>query len=117
MKIILLNDSDKFLELNSRLLPASNKLKFQNGIKKFGLFFGLAVVSVFIPVLHFVLVPAFLIIALVSFFYGYRVEFQISNPVTCTCLLCSRELKLPVLIGANRRLNCSSCNAQYRIDD
>jgi hypothetical protein len=117
MKIILISDSDKFINLNSTLVPAPTKLKVQNGLKKFGLFFGLAVVSVFIPVLHFVLVPAFLIVSVAAFFYGYKVKYQIVNPKPCTCLLCSHPLNLPVLLGDNRRLNCSSCTAQYRIND
>jgi hypothetical protein len=116
MKIILLNDSDKFIELNSQLLEATKKLKLQNGFRKFGLFFGLALVSVFIPVLHFVLVPVFLILAVVSFFYGYNVSYQVSNPSACSCLVCSRQMTLPVLIGSNRRLTCSACSAQFRIE-
>lgn len=116
MKIILLNNSDKFIALKSDLIPATKKMKIQNGIKKFGLFFGLALASVFIPVLHFVLVPAFLIIAAVSFFYGYRVEFQVSAPVSFNCLECSKELALPLLVGSNRRLNCTHCTAQHRIE-
>jgi len=117
MKIVLLNDRNRFVEMNSQLLEASKKLKLQNGIKKFALFFGLAVVSVFIPVLHFVLVPAFLIVAAASFFYGYKVEFQISNPVLCTCLVCSRPITLPLLVGSNRRVSCSACSAQFRIEE
>lgn len=116
MKIILLNNSDKFVDLKSQLVPATKKMKIQNGLKKFGLFFGLALASVFIPVLHFVLVPAFLIISAVSFFYGYRVEFQVSEPSAFNCFECSKELVLPLLIGSNRRLNCTHCTAQYRIE-
>jgi hypothetical protein len=117
MKIVLISDSDKFIELSSKLVPAPAKLKLQNGLKKFGLFFGLAVVSVFIPVLHFVLVPAFLILSVAAFFYGYRVKFEIIDPQPCKCLLCSHELVLPKLLGDNRRLNCAGCTAQYRIND
>lgn len=85
-------------------------------LKTFGMFFGGAVVCVFIPVLHFVLVPTAL---LVGFIMAYRKFFQLEfvKSGTLTCPGCKHQF--PVVQGVfnwPKREGCPSCDLDLMLE-
>lgn len=79
-------------------------------------FWAAALVAVFIPLAHFVLVPAFLIAGIVMAISAYRMD-QAPNEVTGTCPACHEEMSIP--LEANDKLPkwtyCPLCNASLQI--
>jgi len=70
-----------------------------------------------VPVLHFVLVPAFLLAALLSFIFTYKKEKQILQ-ATAKCPACFTDLNVPKA-EPNWPLpvTCPSCGAQIYVQD
>lgn len=89
--------------------------RLMQGLKKLGMFWGIAVLSVLIPVFHFVTVPLFFCLGLFFFYRGYKseglvlggevncphcsavVHIRPSNlewPVTEICQSCARVLRM-----------------------
>jgi len=54
-----------------------SKDRLMRGLKSGGLFFGLALFSLFIPLAHFVLVPAFLIASFIAFPVAYGAKSKV----------------------------------------
>ena len=82
------------------------------GIKTFFIFFTAAVVSIIIPVLHFVLVPAFLIAAFVMGYLKYK-EMGSIDLSNLTCPECHKNLNEKILAFKDEefsgRLRCYDC--------
>ncbi len=92
------------------------RTKILRSVKAFGLFFLLAMFSVLIPVLHFFLVPIFLII---SIYRGYTVYIQ-NYSVDLTnlaCPKCHNKLKDSVCHYKESplRLFCYKCQSSLRV--
>lgn len=68
--------------------------KSRAAMKWFGIFFALAVFSVFVPILHFILVPSFLIAAVVVSMRAYNQKADLEN-VRGKCPNCSTEISIP----------------------
>lgn len=84
--------------------------------KKAGMFFGLAVVSVFIPVMHFFLVPLFLIL---TAYFGFK-SFKDTKSVdltAITCPVCNHDLKEGEMFFSEDfvRLYCYQCQTQLKV--
>ena len=84
--------------------------------KKSGLFLGLAVVSVFIPVMHFFLVPLFL---LLSLYLGVK-NFRYLKSIDLTgvnCPACGKDLNEARLFYREDevRLYCYQCQTQLKV--
>ena len=81
-------------------------------LKTFFMFFGAAVVSIAIPVLHFFLVPAFLITAFVMAYVKYKDigSIDLSN---FACPVCQKNLNEKILAfkddDFSGRLRCYDC--------
>lgn len=86
--------------------------RVRNSGKKFIFFFLLALVSVLVPVLHFVLVPVFLILAFVMGYQGFKMSDRIHTK-DCLCAHCNQQLKDSYLVGADLRFRCDSCGSQF----
>ncbi len=96
----------KVLDLRDRALFAA---------KKAGVFFALAVASVFIPVFHFVLVPLFLLLTILTFWKKSRAHWKFEN-LEFDCLECSTRLRLND--GFEKppfRVFCNFCHQHLKI--
>lgn len=86
-------------------------------LKALGAMWGLAIVAVFIPLAHFVLVPAFLIAGPVVARGRYKTSVA-ANDVVGACPSCKQNTKL--LLQPADRLPmwkyCPKCNAPIQID-
>lgn len=98
------------VELDIHVLTAKERVV--RSAKAFGQFFGVAILCVFVPVFHFVLVPVALIIAVVMGFRKYQ-ETLIIKQSEFLCPGCGKSIltKQPSLHAANPslRLFCNSC--------
>ena len=85
------------------------------GLKKLSLFWALALFSVMIPLLHFVLVPAFLVVGIVAFLGQYKNEFY-TKAANCLCPQCLNQFSLESLYFFDgKKLRCQLCMAQLTI--
>ena len=99
------------------ILVCQKKYKINLGLKKLALFWGLAIVSIFIPVLHFVLVPAFLITGVVSFFNQFK-HTHLINKGEYVCPSCKRDFQIKnIYFSDGHRLNCELCQTQLVIEE
>jgi hypothetical protein len=64
-----------------------------NSLKKLGMFWGMAVISVFLPVVHFVLVPLFLILGVVFMIRARKYRYEITSGQV-PCPRCQKEIVL-----------------------
>lgn len=87
------------------------RLAFQRG----GLFLGLALAAVFIPVFHFVLVPLFLIIAVVAALRARKAR-AIVAPFDANCLKCDKPVHFKrMVIEEEVRTFCPECRDQMKL--
>ncbi len=88
------------------------KERIQKSFKAFAIFFGLAIFSVFIPVLHFFLVPVFLILS-VYLSYKKMKEIYVLDLSSLSCPGCSGKYKITQLgvsdLDQQVRLDCEAC--------
>jgi hypothetical protein len=88
------------------------KQRLIQSLKSFGILFGLALGSLFIPVLHFFLVPLFLIFSLFFAWLNFKKIYKISS-VKLSCPVCHGEI---VFEASSSRLpirnSCILCGAQ-----
>ena len=114
MKIQSGSGHERVLTNEIRKLTTAERTK--RGIKSGGAFFGLAVLSIFIPVLHFFLVPTFLLLSVYYSVTKIRNENCLSlHDVTCP--VCNKNLKETELFftGDELRLYCYECQTQLKI--
>jgi hypothetical protein len=96
----------------------SQRERVLRGLKTFFIFFLAAVVSVVIPVLHFVLVPTFLIAAFVMGYLKFKDvgSIDLSN---FTCPECQKNLNEKILAFKDKdfsgRLRCYDCRKNIYI--
>lgn len=90
--------------------------KIREVMKTGGLFFGLALVSVLIPVFHFVLVPMFLLIAVIFGIKAGKRNERLTQEVRVTCLNCASEILLkPVSFEWPLEFRCPQCAEPHRL--
>src|ERR1043165_5965508 len=113
MRLILSNDQDRFYDLQASIHNLDFKQRFQSSAKQFFLFFGLAIVSVLIPVFHFFLVPLFLFLSLYIFIKAMKTKTRLdfSNPPAC--LNCQQPLSGSYYLTEEMRISCEKCSCQY----
>jgi hypothetical protein len=104
------------LKNQATLIPYNDRVK--RGLKAFGLNFFAAIISVFVPVLHFFLVPLFLILAFYQGFAKYK-QTRSLNLNLESCPICTRNLDsgLGYLDGDMLRTICSSCGTKLVISE
>lgn len=89
--------------------------KTKTAVKWFAVFFALAVFSVFVPILHFVLVPSFLIAAVVVGMRAYSQKADLTN-LRGNCPNCSSAISLErVRIKRVTREICPQCRDFLKI--
>lgn len=117
MKLILSSDQEKWIEPEAELIKLRTDERFKIALQKFALFFALAIASIFIPVFHFVLVPAFLLISVVMGIKAYKIQYRLQIHKECLCVQCQAPLKTEFLLDEQRRLRCGNCFAHYLIEE
>lgn len=116
MQMRLEGNTGKSRELKYKPITLGFNSRILRSIKSASLFFGLALGSVFIPVLHFFLVPTFLILA---FYFGFT-KFIESKCIDLTgelCPCCDKSIKETIVFfkGENFRIYCYECRSQLRV--
>jgi len=116
MKIILSSDLSKFMLPEAQLIKLSSPERFKISMRKFGLFFLLGLAAVFIPVLHFFLVPLFLILSVVFGVKAYAIVYRLHFVKPCSCIECKQVFKNEFLLDGSLRLECNKCFCHYLVD-
>jgi hypothetical protein len=114
MILTLINDADKFLEVEASTLLKSLQTRLVSALKKFTIFFLLAVGSVFIPIAHFVLVPCFLVAAIINLIKEFKVDNFLLVKGSYDCLKCGKNLVMPFSLNKELRIECKNCFQQYK---
>ncbi|MFN3455687.1 MAG: hypothetical protein ACK41T_12075 [Pseudobdellovibrio sp.] len=115
MNLSLQSDQNKIISAQIEKVKIPSQIRLKNGCKDFFLFFIFAIVSIAIPVLHFILVPLFLILSVFKFFKGYSKKYQYyPNPLLpLTCVVCNKPLILNLVLQENELIKCPECMAKY----
>lgn len=102
--------------LPGQVIRLNTSQRIKRSLKGSGLFFGLAIASVFIPVFHFVLVPLFLILSIVVGFSRFK-KINYIDMTNVRCPSCQHPLKESALYFNDepQRLYCYECRNQLRI--
>ncbi len=104
-----LKNQPLFLNYNDRV---------KRGLKAAGFNFLLALVSVFIPVLHFFLVPLFLLLSIYQGFSKFK-QTRCINLNEEVCPVCANTLGsgLGFMEGDRLRTTCNACRSKLVIQD
>jgi hypothetical protein len=96
IEVVVLSDADKrnLTEIEFVRYPFKDRLR--DGLKKGGMFWGAAVLSVFVPVAHFVLVPLFLLLGVLSLYKQLQFP-QVIKSGEFKCPNCSEKIPLESL--------------------
>lgn len=96
------------------VIPYNDRVK--RGLKAFGLNFFAAIVSVFIPVLHFFLVPLFLFLSVYQGLAKYK-QTQSLNLNDETCPVCAKPLDkgMGYFEDDMMRTSCTACRTKLVI--
>jgi len=113
MKLILSNDQTKFLQPPAKLTQLSKSDRLKESLRKFALFFVLAVASIFIPVLHFFLVPLFLLLSILFAVKAYSTLYRLKLRDACVCIHCQAPIRSEILLDENMRFKCDKCFVHY----
>ena len=115
MKLTLSNDLTKTIVITKEVTELSSRTRFTYALKKFFIFFTLAVFSVFIPVMHFFLVPLFLILSIYMFKKTYALRWTL-NLSEIRCCQCGGAMGVGYDISENNHLSCKLCFAKYLVE-
>lgn len=116
MRLIVSNNADQFIECEILHETKSLLARLAFATREFLIWFLLAVVSIFIPVAHFVLVPVFLVVSLVRFKIGFDIKERIKAKSEVLCCTCKSVLVFPESLGRGSSLICVKCNQRYKIE-
>lgn len=116
MKLVLSSDQDKNVQVEGSLAIMKPLERLRVAGKKFFLFLTLCLISVFIPIAHFFLVPFFLLIAFISFFSAYSQVYKLSIEKTYFCLSCKAKLVFPTKCSHEIRFHCAHCQAAHCLE-
>lgn len=115
MAYIRLDDGTQF-EISIPVTQLSQPERLKKSIKTFGVIFAMTLVSVLIPVFHFVLVPLFLIASVVLATRQYNKVYAFDlNGVRCP--KCNEDLKERLLTTKENKLSvyCFSCRRSLSV--
>lgn len=98
------------------LTELNSGVRLKKAVMKFAMFFAVALVSVFIPVAHFVLVPLFLLLSVVFFFLEFKKKYHFVSE-NVPCIHCKKEFKVDDFFSElSARVFCIHCGSQNSID-
>ena len=115
MAYIRLDDGTQF-DLNIPVTHLSQSDRLRKALKTFGFVFALALVSILIPVFHFVLVPLFLLASVVMAFRQYNKIYEF-NLAGVPCPKCNENLKEGLLTTRESKLSvyCFTCRRNLSV--
>lgn len=102
----------KAAEFTGKISEPSKADRLKESLKKMFIFWGLSIASVFIPVLHFFLVPLFLLMGIGFFFFQMKQTHVMEN-LKFNCPSCGQENKIiKMYFKDSHRFRCQSCSTQ-----
>ena len=110
------SDLDKTSTADIEVVELSTNSRLMRALKGMGICWAIAVFAVLIPILHFVLVPLFLLLGVVMFMQQWGQKLYCMSGVI-KCPSCQTEMKLKE--GAfdwPKREICSGCRSDLRIE-
>lgn len=113
MRVVLSSDQSKFFDVNTKLDELSIKNRLARAAKIFFLLFIIAVVSVFIPILHFLLVPLFLVLSFFMAFKAYQARYKLNLKTQRLCFNCNKPLSEYFLLTEDLKFKCDGCGSRY----
>lgn len=116
MKLVLSHNQEKSVQGKWNLQNVERSERLKNGLKKFLFFFVLGVFSILIPVLHFVLVPLFVVLSVVMGYQGYKMKHRIVT-LDCLCANCGKLLKESYLVSSELRFRCENCDGLFFVSE
>lgn len=115
MKITLQTQVDKLTIAEGDVVEYSKSERTKRSLKTLGAFWGAAILSVLIPVLHFFLVPGLFLIGPVMAWVQYKKELKIIKLVG-KCPECEKEITFQNLSGTwPLKQVCPLCSEQIHI--
>jgi hypothetical protein len=112
MALYVLTRPDRLVQSEGTVKEFSPQEKTIRALKVLGAFWGAAVVSILIPVLHFVLVPGFFIIGPIMANVKRNQQIEIEN-ARFPCPECKKELEFKKISGNwPIRQTCPNCSSQ-----
>jgi hypothetical protein len=116
MKIKIQTQVDKYTIGDAEIKEYAPRERMTRALKKLGMFWGAAVVSVLIPVFHFVLVPGFLILGPIMARLQYKQELEIKD-AKFPCPDCKKEVEFKKVSGNwPLRQICPHCSSQLYLN-
>lgn len=116
MKLILTTDATKYILFDGELTRLSPVDRWKAALLKLGQFSALGIAAIFIPILHFFLVPAALALGIFYFFDALSKDIQPVTLQPCHCVQCQNILIFRKLSSQNCRIKCEKCFAQYILE-
>lgn len=109
MPYIKLDDGTLF-NVSIPVTHLSQPERFRKSMKTFGVVFGAAVVSILIPVFHFVLVPALLIASVAAAVRQYN-KVYLFDMFQVKCPQCQEDLKERLITAKENKISiyCFNC--------
>lgn len=115
MKLVVSNNAEEFILFEGIIEEKTkfDRIMFATG--KLFMWLCMAGISVLIPIAHFILVPSFLIISIIAFKNGYRLNKTLVASSPCVCCKCKNTLSLPENINEDSSVSCENCFQRYKL--
>lgn len=114
MRFYQINNSSRYFDVEARVQEIPQNLRIKFAIRKFSMFFALAIASIAVPVFHFVLVPLFLVISVIIFFKYLKFKYELITEGVTHCLECSTKIDFNKSQDQDFRCECSKCYTRYK---
>lgn len=115
---IILEDTTK-LPTNYKTTRLSSAQRIRRSLEIAALFWGAALLAVFIPVLHFVLVPLFILVGIVAAHRRHK-EVSFVSLENLKCLKCQADLKQKevhqTVEAPSSKIYCYECRSSMRLE-
>jgi hypothetical protein len=115
--VIRTNDFKSSPLKHAELVACKESESLIKGVKDLLKFWGLALLCIFIPVLHFFLVPSFLLLGIYMLFKGIKYKFRVQTPGTEICPACQKPLDIKSMwLESSIRFSCQHCATQLVLE-
>jgi hypothetical protein len=115
VRVIAAMDADHESEASLDVQELTTSERTKGALKKLGLFWAMAVGSIFLPVMHFVLVPTFFIVGIVQCSLTFQLT-KILHESELTCPKCKSKFMLPAsAFNWPKREACPKCQSPLLI--
>lgn len=97
--------------------PLAQKEKIVLAIKRLGIFWGIAILFIPIPAVHFVMVPGFIIIGVVALIRTLSLKSLRASPARLTCPNCHASLTMqPRFYRSPFKELCPTCRHSFQVE-